>query len=448
MSCADDLLPRGNAVPRSCALHLVHRSLRVTTTPPTIDSATICVDARPMLIGVHPEAANAMLCDLVSRGLLLPAPVQAHRDALALAGHGTVLLLVTEEAESQLLKPICGWIEESDNLVLAVELEHLPHGPGGGARKARRRGGTKSGHKTLAALAKAGAVVTPCTVGAIEAALRTSRRCHTRTAELQQELTLLRKTQQQADTWLAQIDEELHMAARVQREMLGHKPPTIPGIEVGAIFRPVWHVSGDIYSMASREGGLTFVLADAMGHGLGAAMHSMIITHELLCSNMSETPGRALARLNRQMCASATERVRFATAVYGHIDPGSRTAHLAVAGHHAPLLIRDGRVIDTEPDGAILGVFPDAEFVEASVHLLPGDTLIVFSDGVEQACMDSAKCREDHRADEYRRLLSGTLCCERPLQDGVERLLDVLTTQRSSLHQNDDLTVLAFRYTG
>jgi phosphoserine phosphatase RsbU/P len=419
----------------------------VTATPTNIDSTTVCVDARPLLIGGHPEAANAVLCDLVSHGLLLPAAVPAHRDALALVGSSTVLLLVGGEADPHVLKPICGWIEESDNLVLAVELEHSQQGSNTG-RKARRRANTPSCQATLSALAKAGAVVTPGTIGAIEAALRTSRRCHTQTAELQQELSLLRKTQQQADTWLAQIDEELHMAARVQREMLGHKPPTIPGLEVGAIFRPVWHVSGDIYSMAAREGGLTFVLADAMGHGLGAAMHSMIITHELLCSNMSETPGRALARLNRQMCASATERVRFATAVYGHIDPGSRTAHLAVAGHHAPLLLRDGRVIDTEPDGAILGVFPDAEFVEASVHLLPGDTLIVFSDGVEQACMDAAKCREDHRADEYRRLLSGTLCCERPLQDGVERLLDVLTTQRSSLHQNDDLTVLAFRYTG
>jgi len=66
---------------------------------------------------------------------------------------------------------------------------------------------------------------------------------------------------------------------------------------------------------------------------------------------------------------------------------------------------------------------------------------------VEQACIDAAHCREDHKGDEHRRLLTQTLSCERPLQEGVERLIELLSNQRASLHQNDDLTVLAIRIT-
>ena len=407
----------------------------------------------------HAEAMKTLAAALAELGISSGSSYLATREALSQLTPigGVPLLLVPADVSPAALRPLAAWLEESESVVLAAALSCDGPGVAGGSRICGISAPCSAAqHAALVQLAAVGAVIchepvavsTSGTLAAsLKVALHTAARCNHRTEELSSELHLLRKTQERADTWLAQIDQELHQAAAVQRDMLGEHPPMIPGLEIGAIFRPVWHVSGDIYSMAARDGGLTFVLADAMGHGLGAAMHSMIITHELLCAGMDSTPARALARLNSRMCASATERVRFATAVYGHIDPTTRIAHLASAGHPAPLLLRDGKVIETEPDGAILGVFPDAEFTQATVKLFPGDTLVVYSDGVEQACIDAAHCREDHKGDEHRRLLTQTLSCERPLQEGVERLMDLLSTQRASLHQNDDLTVLAIRIT-
>ena len=434
------------------------------------DQSQTSAAIRPFIItGVHEASSGAatnhsaslrsLAAALSELGIASANAYPATREALSqlIPTAGVPLLLVPPDVAPAALRPLAAWLEESESIILAAAL--VCDGPGvvGGSRVCGISSPcTAAQHAALMQLAAVGAVIChePVAVStsgslaaSIKIALQTAARCNHKTDELTTELTLLRKTQERADKWLAQIDQELHQAAAVQRDMLGEHPPIIPGLEICAIFRPVWHVSGDIYSMAARDGGLTFVLADAMGHGLGAAMHSMIITHELLCAGMDSTPARALARLNTRMCASATERVRFATAVYGHIDPVTRVAHLASAGHPAPLLLRDGKVIETDPDGAILGVFPDAEFIQATVKLLPGDTLVMYSDGVEQACIDAAHCREDHKGDEHRRLLTQTLSCERPLQEGVERLIELLSNQRASLHQNDDLTVLAIRIT-
>jgi len=274
--------------------------------------------------------------------------------------------------------------------------------------------------------------------------------------EAQQELMVMRKAQDTANTWLASVDEEMHLAARVQREMLPREFPKLGSLEFGSLFCPLWHVSGDIFSTVKLdEHRAAFVMADAMGHGFGAAMHAMIIAHELVRFGIEcrGSPALALAKINDEMCKSQTERIRFASAVYGVIDSRDGSIELAVAGHQPPLIVGQGRERVTNADGPLLGVVQDAEFISTTAKLEVGETLVIYSDGVEQAFIDTAKA-QGLKVDstEHHRLLveqmdvdSSSAPLGHTVQGGLDVLGAFLQNRPSSLHRGDDLTVLAIR---
>jgi phosphoserine phosphatase RsbU/P len=273
--------------------------------------------------------------------------------------------------------------------------------------------------------------------------------------ELSAELELARLAKRSADRWLAQLDEELHVAGRLQRELLPSRMPELPGMQFATLFNPLWHVSGDLYRVASiGPGKAAFLLVDAMGHGLGAAMHAVVIAQGLLpAANDEEAkrewdPAKALERINIDLVRSQGERARFASAVCGTVDACARTVRVAVAGHQAPLLIARGTdgFREMEVSGPVLGVFPDATFDAASVVMKPGDTLAVYTDGLDEmfGTPDAKHPKPNPEAAkaELARTLGGA---DIGLHGAVEQLRTDLQQRPSSLHRADDLTLLAIR---
>ncbi len=250
------------------------------------------------------------------------------------------------------------------------------------------------------------------------------------------------------------IDEELRIAAKLQREFLPEALPTCPGLEFKVLYRPAGYVSGDIYDlMQLDEDHIGFFIADAAGHGVPAALMTMYIKRALHTKDIDPTapngyriipPDEAMFRLNNDMLRHQTGKTRFATACYGVIHCPSRKITLARAGHPFPFLLRaDGSVTTLEPDGMLLGVFPNSQYDVDHAQLEHGDRLLLYSDGFEMAfpdtddCSDATPCIANMRyEEEFKDIAHG------PLDKAMQRLERKLDQQIGSLNQRDDLTAM------
>jgi serine phosphatase RsbU (regulator of sigma subunit) len=235
------------------------------------------------------------------------------------------------------------------------------------------------------------------------------------------------------------------------------------GVNFGLLYRPMNFVSGDIYNVhAIDEHLVSFLVADVVGHGVPAALLTMVLSNSL--STVERTaaqsgrfsPARVLQDLNERLCQSSPASGRFATAVYGILDTRRRSMVIAGAGHPPPLLLDASRVRALETQGPLLGVFPGAEFDEISADLHPGDSVYVYTDGLEQAFPRSEEATmikgqvggrlglaKDLPTLRVERLL-GEL--HRQESENIEAMMTeislLLDMQKGSLHLADDVTVL------
>lgn len=270
---------------------------------------------------------------------------------------------------------------------------------------------------------------------------------------LRGEIRIARRFQGGLRGEIDKIHEELQLAASVQREFLPRELPKAPNIDVQVLFRPCGYVSGDIYDVQKlSDTHIGFFVADAVGHGVPAALMTMVLCRCLTTRAVRDgrevilSPAEALSGLNQQMVERHGDNPRFATAVYGVIDTRTRTVTLAGAGHPHPLRIRSGSVEAVATEGGLLGVFPEAEFDDTTFTLAPDEMLVVYSDGFETAFPAPS-------ADEYGRRVPNTHYLDRfttmaaawrsgGLTGALHELSEQIDRQAGSLHQVDDLTAL------
>jgi phosphoserine phosphatase RsbU/P len=266
----------------------------------------------------------------------------------------------------------------------------------------------------------------------------------------QHELAVSRAAHDGLRRTLDQLHEELQTASSVQREFLPRELPVINGISIGVLFRPCGYVSGDIYDVRRLdEDRVGIFIADAVGHGVPAALFTMSLTRSLRMHEAGALvePAVAMQRLNEQLCDLPGGMHRFATAVYGIVDARAQTLTFAGAGHPYPLLFRDGVTMPIESDGLMLGVELHAEFTQTCVHLCPGDALVVHSDGLESAfphedAEDSELCHATKNHVDHLSRLCGTLRTGGDARGVADRLAALMNDQRGSLHQTDDVTAI------
>jgi sigma-B regulation protein RsbU (phosphoserine phosphatase) len=270
---------------------------------------------------------------------------------------------------------------------------------------------------------------------------------------LSRELTLTARVADGVQSELTRIDEELQMAAILQQEFLPKAPHEVEGVEFGALWRPAGSVSGDVYEISrldERHVGL--FLADAVGHGVPAALMAMQLCRALETRDHHDRfrrlvpPSEALARLNALMADRQGRVGRYASAIYALIDCRERVMRVACAGGPPPVLIApNGDVRLVPARGPLLGLVPSAEFEESVVELGPDDLLILHSDGLEQAFHDDGELFAPpsiipRHLDELARLRSLNSCDA--AIDAVARKLD---GEEGSLHPSDDCTLLVMR---
>ena len=187
------------------------------------------------------------------------------------------------------------------------------------------------------------------------------------------------------------LTEQLRLAGLVQQDFLPAKLPNTEEVQWATLFLPAEWVSGDIYDIVRiDEQHIGFYVADIVGHGMPAALLTIFLKQALIMRETIEnnyrisSPAEVVRNLNMRMTAQKLSGYQFATCCYCLLNTKTLQLTYARAGHPYPILIRPGQ----EPEqlqirGSLLGIFEQAEYVQGTVQLQPGDKLLLFSDGAE-----------------------------------------------------------------
>jgi sigma-B regulation protein RsbU (phosphoserine phosphatase) len=238
---------------------------------------------------------------------------------------------------------------------------------------------------------------------------------------------------------------ELEVAREIQLAMLPSGTLTTGDIEICGVTRPANTVGGDFYDVLPRPDGRVIVtLGDVAGKGSPAALLMALllaVLRTLVEENLD--PPELMRRLNLQICRHSPGS-RFITLFYGVYTLS--TGHMAYvnAGQTPPLLRRrDGRFERLEGTGVALGMFEGSTYGAAETRLLPGDTLVLYSDGITEAEDPAGRPFEDTGLEEVIQTYSAFPAAEM----GAETLKAVERHARD-FRFSDDLTILILRRHG
>lgn len=189
------------------------------------------------------------------------------------------------------------------------------------------------------------------------------------------------------------MKRDLEIAREIQTWLVPAEPPEILNAEAAFWTRPQNSVAGDYYDAfypgadAATGGKLMLVMADVAGKSIPAALLMATLQASLHTLASEQLPLPELTtRLNKYACAHSLEGRRFTTAVLGEYDPATRRLAYINAGHNSPVIRRaNGGTERLESGGLPLGITTEATFVPSEIELRPGDTLVLFTDGVVEA---------------------------------------------------------------
>ncbi|HYA24525.1 MAG TPA: SpoIIE family protein phosphatase [Terriglobales bacterium] len=183
-------------------------------------------------------------------------------------------------------------------------------------------------------------------------------------------------------------EDELREAQEIQQNLLPRKLPVVRDYEVAAITQPVRFVGGDYYNVVRiSERETVLCIADVAGKGLPAALLMSSLQAALNPLMWQKLAPRELCRrVNRILC-DITPANKFISFFYGVLDSEEHRLTYCNAGHNPPILVRSqGAATELNAAGAVLGQFPDWVYEQSEVQLQRGDSLLLFTDGLVEAC--------------------------------------------------------------
>jgi len=244
------------------------------------------------------------------------------------------------------------------------------------------------------------------------------------------------------------MKRDLEIAREIQAWLVPSTPPAIPNAEVAFYTRAQNSVAGDYYDAfyptddADSGGKLMLVMADVAGKSVPAALLMATLQASLRTIASEGLPLSELAiRLNHYACAHSLGGQRFTTAVLAEYDPTTRRLAYVNAGHNSPVIRRTNASIERLESAALpLGITPEATFPSAEVTLQPGDTLVLFTDGVVEAFNAAGEEFSDNRWLNIIRWLPNLNA-----QQTLEFLMKSVEDFVGATRQSDDITCLVLR---
>lgn len=244
--------------------------------------------------------------------------------------------------------------------------------------------------------------------------------------------------------------EQSYVARTLQHGLLPHRLPEIPGVEVGVEYLPAGEdneVGGDFYDLIDTNyDGWLCILGDVSGKGARAAAVTALIMYTLRAvAFQGDKPSAMFAALNGAMVRHDTSS-QFCTAICARLEPeevggGEIKLTLARAGHPPPLLLRDGSVEEIGAPGKAIGVFPELDLEDHYMNLVPGDVLLLYTDGVIEARSSTGEFFGEERLKSFLKS-----CTNSDATSIARRLRESVLEHKGT--SGDDVAILAMRVTG
>ena len=236
------------------------------------------------------------------------------------------------------------------------------------------------------------------------------------------------------ETMVSERAEQMATAAHIQEGMLPRSPFSASSFEIAAHFSPAREISGDFYDWYQPDDNRVAVtLGDVMGKGLPAAMMMATVRAALRASAQVEDLQQSVRLAARVMEAPLEVNEAFVTVFHGVFDLASGDLHYIDAGHgHARILRGSTGQENLSLRGAPIGMFPEQEFSIGWANLKPGDTLLIFSDGLLDLRPDLG-------------IKDVLLPLDVRTAETAEALVKLLTDGARGGELSDDVTVLALR---
>ena len=192
------------------------------------------------------------------------------------------------------------------------------------------------------------------------------------------------------------VDEELERAAEVQRGLLPTKPPALGGYDLAGRCLPSREVGGDLYDWYPIPGGAALTVADVMGKGMPAAIVMATLRAMLRAGSRTGDVVGAVGLAASALESDFEGAGVFATLFHAALTAADGTLRYVDAGHGlARVVTASGSVAGPDARGLPAGAVPDTVWTEGRLDLAPGDTFVLFSDGVldlhpDQAAVEAA----------------------------------------------------------
>lgn len=242
----------------------------------------------------------------------------------------------------------------------------------------------------------------------------------------------------------ARMQEEVRLAAQIQRNLLPQASPPIGGYEIAGINIPAQAVGGDYFDFIPiSDDRWAICIGDVSGKGLPASLLMANLQATLRGQTLLDAPpGECLRRANRLLFQS-TSPEKFATLFYGILDARHHTLLFSNAGHDHPFVLQSGAEKRRLKTGGIpLGMFEDFVFEEETISLERGDMIVMCSDGIAEAM----NAREEPFGEE--RLSNLLVQLEHvSTQDAIRKTLEAAKDFTGSTPQSDDMTIVVIRRT-
>jgi serine phosphatase RsbU (regulator of sigma subunit) len=238
------------------------------------------------------------------------------------------------------------------------------------------------------------------------------------------------------------LEQQMDLARSVQKKLLPVSLPDVPGCSLAARIKPCLDVAGDYYDVFPLQGGrLLVAVGDVSGKGMGPALIMANLQASMRTALDAGLPlNTALERINRLVCSSTPDDM-FITLFAGCFSPESSELLYVNAGHNPPMLFRRGEPVRLLTQGGmLLGVRSQENYELGSIECRPGDTLLLYTDGVTEV-FDPGD--EEYGEERLRNLVSSRLD-ESPEQILCSIENDVSTFQGGGDFQ-DDFTLLLMK---
>ena len=241
------------------------------------------------------------------------------------------------------------------------------------------------------------------------------------------------------------LEQELAIARDIQQALLPRGLRDFPHLAVTGVHLPCHGVGGDYFDVFPvSEGRTAFLIADVSGKGLGAALLTTMLQGALSAMTMGTDPVRVFNHINKFLCEHA-EVGHYATIFFAIVDRDGTLEYIN-GGHPSPMLLRRGQVSDLCTEGSFpVGIIANAEFTAETIKLEPGDTLVLFSDGVTEA---EDPDQEFFGVARLREVLAGhpDASPDASIESLQKIVLDEVEAFSRGASQSDDLTLLVVRY--